>query len=266
MPDLPRRFSDPLHRTAQQLPNIPTFPIGKGPEVFQGQPGEGFLLGLLATLLSPLFAESYYKWPTPIRKFSKELGVQISYAKSLSSDKGAAEFAKKFRVQDLTVDLRRKPFKRAFPEKFCDRGFSFCMNGVILEGEIALTETDLKASPPDLRTPQLAVIGYSESVSDLYTSELRAASNCLIKRMEEDMMEWEKFIKRYAREYFWRSSITTVHTWYNDQLPKRKKGLLAEWFLPYGSQDNVHLYAKRKQTAYPREPVGMSVQVGMEMC
>ncbi|XP_020083604.1 uncharacterized protein LOC109706985 [Ananas comosus] len=80
--------------------------------------------------------------------------------------------------------------------------------------------------------------------------------------MEEDMMEWEKFIKRYAREYFWRSSITTVHTWYNDQLcrdmgcsPKRKKGLLAEWFLPYGPQAYVHLYAKRKQTAYPREVI-----------
>lgn len=104
------------------------------------------------------------------------------------------------------------------------------------------------------RIPQLAVIGFSESVSNLYTSEVRCMwlAELLngtfklpsIKEMEKDMKHWDEYMKRYSRKYFRRSCIGALHIWYNDQLckdmgwnPKRKKGWFAELFEPYGPLD-----------------------------
>ena len=74
-----------------------------------------------------------------------------------------------------------------------------------------------------------------------------------IKSMEDNVKEWDNFMKRYCGDHFRRSSISTVHIWYNDQLckdmglnPKRKKGFFAEWFQPYCPMDYVHLFSNAK--------------------
>ncbi|KAF3625173.1 putative flavin-containing monooxygenase 1-like [Capsicum annuum] len=97
--------------------------------------------------------------------------------------------------------------------------------------------------------PQLAIIGFSESLSNLFTSEIRCLDGKFklpsIEVMEKDIGEWDKYKKRYSyRKYYRRSCIGALHIWHTDQLckdigwnPKRKKGRLAEWFQPYGPQD-----------------------------
>ncbi|TXG65009.1 hypothetical protein EZV62_012003 [Acer yangbiense] len=63
---------------------------------------------------------------------------------------------------------------------------------------------------------------------------------------QNDMVEWDRYMKRYSGRYYQRSCISALHIWYNDQLckdmgwnPKRKKGFFAELFEPYGPLDYV---------------------------
>ncbi|KAG6413032.1 hypothetical protein SASPL_125730 [Salvia splendens] len=172
------------------------------------------------------------------------------------------------------------------------KSFTFCKEGVILEGEAVPLQADvvifatgykgkeklknmfasptfqnyIYGSPNSIvplyrqmihpRIPQLAVIGYTESLSCLFTFEMRCKwlSHFLdgefrlpnIREMEKEMEGWEKYMKRYAGKG--RSCIGGVPIWYNDQLcrdigsaPKRKNGFISELFQPYGPPDYHHL-------------------------
>ncbi|KAM6541131.1 hypothetical protein CsatB_005578 [Cannabis sativa] len=254
-------------------------------ELLVHKPGEGFVLGLLSTMLSPLrwafskFVESHIKNKLPLEKhgmvpkhrFHQEINACL-----------IATVPEKFyeRVEEGSIILKKAP------------SFGFCKEGIVIDGEDTPMSTDLVilatgfrgdqklkdlfVSPtfkdyivgdPNSalplyrecihpRIPQLAVIGFSESVSNLYTSEMRCrwVSELLagtfklpsIKEMEEDVAKWDEFKKRYSGQYYRRSCIAALHVWYNDQLckdmglnPKRKKGFFAELFEPYGPTDYV---------------------------
>ncbi|XP_050206717.2 probable flavin-containing monooxygenase 1 [Mercurialis annua] len=105
------------------------------------------------------------------------------------------------------------------------------------------------------RIPQLAVVGFA-SLSIMFSSDIKCKwlAELLdgkfkipsIKEVEKDVKEWGKFKKKYAGPYYRKSCIGSIHIWYNDQLckdmgwnPKRKKGIFAELFEPYGPQDYV---------------------------
>ncbi|KAL0356515.1 UNVERIFIED_CONTAM: putative flavin-containing monooxygenase 2 [Sesamum calycinum] len=166
--------------------------------------------------------------------------------------------------------------------------FSFCSEGILIEGETEPLKIDLlvlatgfkgvhklKAtftSPTfrDLmdkdtrlplyrecihpRIPQLAFIGVSESIANLFTSEmtcrwLAELLDCTFKlpsitEMEEDVCQWNNYMKQSLGESYSRSCLGAVQIWYNDQLckdmgwkPHRKKGPFRELFEPYGPMD-----------------------------
>ncbi|XP_010242872.1 PREDICTED: probable flavin-containing monooxygenase 1 isoform X2 [Nelumbo nucifera] len=100
------------------------------------KPGEGFLLFLLATLLSPLrwafskFVESYLRWKLPLKKY----GMIPKHS-----------FFQQISMCSITI----------LPDKFYDRvaegsivlkkskSFSFCKDGLMIEDEIAPLQTDI---------------------------------------------------------------------------------------------------------------------------
>ncbi|KAK8683696.1 hypothetical protein V6N13_039747 [Hibiscus sabdariffa] len=105
------------------------------------------------------------------------------------------------------------------------------------------------------RIPQLAILGYADSPSILYSTEMRSkwlahflAGNLVlptIRKMEEDVMEWEKCKRSDAEESHGRSCVSTLlQIYFNDQLCKdmrcnsrRKSGFLAELFEAYCPND-----------------------------
>nr|XP_009785586.1 PREDICTED: probable flavin-containing monooxygenase 1 [Nicotiana sylvestris] len=253
-------------------------------ELMVHKPGEGILLSLLATTLSPLrwafskFVESHIKHKLGLAKHG--MVPDHSFLSELSSclvsivPEGFYD-----RVEEGSIKLKKA------------KSFGFSKEGIVLEGQAEPIKSDLVIlatgfngidklkhifeSPkfqgfivgkdddavPLYREcihpqiPQLAIIGFSESDANLYTSEIRCRWLAElfdgkfklpnIKVMEKDIAEWDKYKKRYSySKNYRRSCIATLHIWYNDQLcrdmgwnPKRKKGLLAEWFDPYGPMD-----------------------------
>ncbi|PUZ51469.1 hypothetical protein GQ55_6G189700 [Panicum hallii var. hallii] len=109
------------------------------------------------------------------------------------------------------------------------------------------------------RIPQMAVVGYAESAASIYPYEMMAkwVAHLLdgavrlpgVAAMEQSVAEWERWgrwARRHSGDFFLKSCIATVTTWYHDQLcrdmgysPRRKKGggLLADWLQPYGPTD-----------------------------
>ncbi|GMY05321.1 probable flavin-containing monooxygenase 1 [Fagus crenata] len=254
-------------------------------ELLVHKPGEGFLLSLLATILSPVrwafskFVESHIKKKLRLAKFG--MVPKQSFLTEISSCL-IATVPEKFydKVEEGSIILKK------------GNSFSFSKEGVLVNGEAQPLKTDLvilatgfkgekklkdtflsptfqncivgslNASVPlyreciNPRIPQLAVIGFSESISNLYTSEMRCRwlAELLdgtfklpsIKEMEKDVAKWDEYMKKYSGEYYRRSCIGALHIWYNDQMckdmgwnPKRKKGFIAELFEPYGPFDYV---------------------------
>ncbi|KAI3843165.1 hypothetical protein MKX03_026955 [Papaver bracteatum] len=236
-------------------------------ELLVHKPGEGLLLSLLATILSPLVKILLINFLQQIASCS------ISTAPEKFYDK----------MEEGSIVLRKS------------KGFGFNKDGLVFNDDaMAPLETDIvilctgyngdeklknifkspkfqkyimgssNSTVPlyreciHPRIPQLAVIGYSESVANLYTSEMRCRwlAHFLdggfklpsINQMEKDVWQWEKYMKRYSGQYYRKSCIGILHIWYNDQLckdmgcnPNRKKGLYAELFEPYGPTDYANL-------------------------
>ncbi|TKY73048.1 flavin-containing monooxygenase 1 [Spatholobus suberectus] len=108
------------------------------------------------------------------------------------------------------------------------------------------------------RIPQLAIIGYAESLSHIFSSEMKCQwlvhfldGNIelpSIREMEKDVKLWEENMKQYSGRYYWKSCHANCGIWSHDQLckdmkrnPRRKKGFLAELFEPYCHADYVGL-------------------------
>ncbi|RLM73926.1 putative flavin-containing monooxygenase 1 isoform X3 [Panicum miliaceum] len=259
------------------VPNIPTFPQGKGPETFDGQ---------------VIHSMDYSKMGT--KKASEMIKGKrvtiVGYLKSaidIAAECAIANEPKGFykRLEEGSIVLKKS------------KSFSFCKEGVLVEGESSPLKSDIvifgtgfrgdqkikkmfrseyfrsiavgstSSTVPLYREcihpkiPQLAVLGYSESIANLYTSELRAKWLAhfmdggirlpSVTAMQNDVLEWEKYMKRYAGRYFRRSCVGLLHIWYNDQLcrdmgcnPRRKKGFFADLFGIYGPRDYAELHPK----------------------
>ncbi|KAL6217946.1 hypothetical protein ACLB2K_011163 [Fragaria x ananassa] len=202
-------------------------------ELLVHKPGEGFLLNLLATLLAPL------RWA-----FSKFVETHIT--KKLGLTKYGME------VTPLKTNLVILATGFRGDKKLKDIFVSRTFQDYIVGSQDAILP--LYRECIHGRIPQLAVVGFSESVSNLYSSEMRCRwlAELLagtfkvpsIKEMEKNVKQWDEYAKQYAGEYYRKSCIGALHLWYNDQLckdmgwnHKRRKGMLAELFEPYGPMD-----------------------------
>nr|XP_043607432.1 probable flavin-containing monooxygenase 1 [Erigeron canadensis] len=252
-------------------------------ELLVHKPGEGFLLSLVATLLSPLrwgvskFVESYIKAKLPLTKF--DMVPQQSFSKDtrscmLSYMPNADDFFDE--VEKGCIKLKKSP---SF--SFYNKGIFIKEDNTQIEAEVVIFATGFKGvgklknifesstfghyiegSPrvPLYREcihpqiPQLAIIGFSESLSNLYISEMRskwvvallkgAFKLPSVNEMYKDIARWDEYMKQSSGEYHRRSAIGALEIWYNDQLCKdmginhwRKNGYFANLFEPYGPMD-----------------------------
>ncbi|BAT79889.1 hypothetical protein LR48_Vigan04g028500 [Vigna angularis] len=259
-------------------------------ELFVHKPGEAFLLSLVATLLSPLrwgiskVLENILKWKLPLKKYG--LVPSHSFLHDLSSCLLGVlpdNFFDKLKEGSILIKN--------------SQSFSFCREGVVIDGETKPLETDIvifatgykgdekiknifkspifqnhilgpATSTVPLyrqiihpRIPQLAIIGYAESASNIFASEMKSlwVAHFLdgnievpsIRAMEKEVKLWEDNMKQYAGTYFGKSCFDNFGICYHDQLckdmkhnPKRKNGIFEELFEPYGPADYVGLTRK----------------------
>ncbi|OIW00927.1 hypothetical protein TanjilG_10005 [Lupinus angustifolius] len=263
------------------------FYLNRFSELMVHKPNQTFFLCLIAILLTPLrwafskFVESYIKRKLKLKKFG--MVPECSFHQDISSCTVALVPEKFYdKVEEGSIILKKAP-------RFC-----FCKDGILIdeeeEEEASSLNTDLVILATGFRgdkklkdifvsstfqnliygssneivplyrdcihphIPQLAVIGYSESFTNLFTSEMKSrwVAELLdgtfqlpnIKEMVKDVKEWDEYMKKYSRQNYRKSCIAVLHIWYNDQLckdmgwnPKRKNGFFAELFEPYGPLD-----------------------------
>ncbi|MCD7463999.1 hypothetical protein HAX54_051897 [Datura stramonium] len=201
-----------------QVPNIPEFPPNKGPEAFEGKVIHSMDYSNMDSKTAADFVRGKHVAVVGFQKSGMDIAMECSAVNGVE--------------RPCTVVIRTPHWN--LPDYF-PWGFP------------------LECIHPQI--PQVAIIGFSESIANLYTSEIRCRwlAELLdgkfklpsIKVMEKDIEEWNKYKKRYShRNYNRISSIAALHVWHNDQLckdmgwnPKRKKGLWAELFEPYGPMD-----------------------------
>ncbi|KAK1373762.1 Flavin-containing monooxygenase [Heracleum sosnowskyi] len=250
-------------------------------ELMVHKPGESLALSLLASILAPVrwgistYIERYITSKYRLKKF--DMVPEHSFLKEMNSC-SIAILPEDFynRVEKGSIKLKKSQ-EFCFSEEgilFDDEVKSEAVDMVILATGFKYFEKlkDIFVSPTfqsyigsaaglyrnciHPRVPQLAIIGFSESISNLHTSEMscRWLAELLdgtfnlpsIKDMEDDVEKWDKYMKDYCGKYSTKWCIGGLKIWYNDQLckdmgwvPKRKRGFMAELFEPYSPMDYV---------------------------
>ncbi|XP_076906754.1 putative flavin-containing monooxygenase 1 [Bidens hawaiensis] len=264
------------------------FIFSRFPVLLVHKPNEGFLLSLLATLLSPIrwgywkLVETYAKITLPLAKYNmvpQDSVLKDTSAGLLAYMPDPDDFFDA--VHKGSIKLQKSP-----RYTFYEKGISIKEDDdTQIEADIVIFATGFDgvgkiknifespkfghyiADPPRVglyrecihpRIPQLAIIGFSDGISSLYTSEMRcqwlaalldgAFKLPNIKEMQEDIAKWDEYMKQSQEEYHFRSFLGAFEIWYNDQLckdmgvnPKRKKGFLANLFQAHGPSDYAQI-------------------------
>ncbi|XP_052183426.1 probable flavin-containing monooxygenase 1 [Diospyros lotus] len=243
------------------------------------RPNLGFLRSLLCHLLSPArrgvskIIESYLTWKLPLNKYG--LKPEHPFEEDYASCQMAILPENFFRE----ADKGKIRFKRASKWWFWEGGVEFDDN-TRLEADVVVLATGFDGKkklkdivPEPFRSlvefpsgmmplyrgtinpfiPNMAFVGYIESVSNLHTAELRCQ---WLGRLVDDQFKLpsvEKMIEQTAEEmmimkkttrFYKRSCISTFSINHSDEICQemgwnswRKKSWLAEAFSPYSSQD-----------------------------
>ncbi|KAL5783610.1 hypothetical protein ACOSP7_008639 [Xanthoceras sorbifolium] len=249
-------------------------------QLFHRRPNESLLRTLLCLLLSPMrrglskFIESYLLWKLPLLKY----GLKPDHP--FEEDYASCQMAIMPENFFAEADKGKIVFKRATTKWWFWKGGIEFEDNSRLEADVVILSTGydgkkkLKAILPDpFRSllelpsglmplyrgtihpliPNMAFVGYIESVSNLHTSELRSiwlsrlVDNKFKLPSVEDMLEQtskEMEIMRQSTRFFKRHCISTFSINHSDEICAemgwntwRKKNLLLEAFSPYGSQD-----------------------------
>ncbi|KAK7261231.1 hypothetical protein RIF29_27536 [Crotalaria pallida] len=247
-------------------------------------PGEPFLRSLAFTLLSPLrwglskLVESSLRWKLPMKKFG--LIPSHSFLQDLSTCSSVMlpqKFYDKLTEGSIII-------KKSESIGFCKEGLIIKGEDKPIETDLVILATGFKGEQKlksifkstifqkDIingslnssislyrqiihpRIPQLGIIGYTEDVSNIFAAEMRCQwlAHFLDGRIGlPNIIEMEKDAKGWENRMKLKSCIAGNSIWYNDQFckdmgcnPRRKNGLFAELFEPYGPADYVGLTRK----------------------
>ncbi|GJY87895.1 N-oxide-forming dimethylaniline monooxygenase [Tanacetum coccineum] len=126
-----------------------------------------------------------------------------------------------------------------------------------IEADVAIFSTGFDGVEKECihpRIPQLGIIGFSDGLSSLYTSEMRckwllavlegSVKLPNINEMQKNIKEWDEYMKRASGHNHYRSFLGSIEIWYSDVVCKdmgvntmRKKGLFANMFEAYCPTD-----------------------------
>ncbi|KAF5481641.1 hypothetical protein F2P56_002279 [Juglans regia] len=243
------------------------------------RPNQSLLRTLLCLLLSPMrhgvskFIESYLLWKLPLQKY----GLKPDHP--FEEDYASCQMAIMPENFFSEADKGKIVFKRASKWWFSKEGIEFD-DDTKVDADVVVLATGydgkkkLKAILPDpFRSlleypsgvmplyrgtihpliPNMAFVGYLESVSNLHSSELRSI---WLARLLDDKFKLpsvEKMIEQATKEmevskkttrFYKRHCISTFSINHSDEICEemgwtswRKKNWLSEAFSPYGSQD-----------------------------
>ncbi|KAL8141008.1 hypothetical protein V2J09_007029 [Rumex salicifolius] len=251
------------------------------------KPGQGFLARLLTLLLSfwlyifSRLIETYLKWKFPLKKYG--IVPTHGFVSQISSCT--------FTI--LPTDFFRRVEEGSLILKQSSDEIRFCKEGLVVDGGTATQAADVvifatgyksevklsnvfrapffshlifDSSTPlyreciHPRIPQLAILGYSDSPSILYTTEMRSKWVAALlagifklptaAQMEDETRRWERCMKNYVGKGSYKRWCATVSLQIhcNDGIcrdmgvnPKRKKWFLQELFAPYRPSDYANL-------------------------
>ncbi|KAF7849016.1 hypothetical protein BT93_L1339 [Corymbia citriodora subsp. variegata] len=248
-------------------------------QFFHEKPNQTLLRACLCFLLSPLrraiskFIESYLVWKLPLKKY----GLKPDHP--FEEDYASCQMAIMPKNFFSEADKGRITFKRPNKWWFCEGGVEFD-DGNRLEADVVIFATGydgkkkLKSIMPELfrslmdfpfgimplyratihpLIPNMAFLGYVESVSSLHSADLQSKwlSHLLDEKFKlpdvESMLEQtakEIEVMKRTTQFYKRHCISVFSINHDDELcrdmgwnPLRKKNCLAEAFSPYTSQD-----------------------------